>query len=79
VSLRFLQYVRINVRREEFLPSPMNLACQKTCKSLLQVKQRFVTYFSSRKRASLAPSSVWRKKRGCLVAAAPRCVLLRLE
>jgi hypothetical protein len=41
----FLQYVRINVRREEFLPSPMNLACQNTCKSLLQVKQRFVIHF----------------------------------
>jgi hypothetical protein len=46
VSLRFLQYVRIIVHREDFLPSPMNLARQKTCKLLMQVHQKFVIHWA---------------------------------
>jgi len=46
------------VRREDFLPSPMNLACQKSCKSLLQVKQRFVIHFEfNSQRASRSRTS----------------------
>jgi hypothetical protein len=49
----------------------MNLACRAMCKLLLQVKQKFVIYFSSLKRPS-RPSSVWRGKEqvfGCGYAA----------
>jgi hypothetical protein len=76
---RALQSLRIIVRREDFSSAspPINLARQKTCKLLLQVKQKFVINLetSSRKRASLTLSSVWREKEGVFGCG---CAALRL-
>ena len=83
VFLPFLQSLRIIARREDFYfpPPPMNLARQRTCNLLLQVKQKFVISLETFKPQthSLPDPPCGVEKRGCLVAVTPRCVLSRLK